>query len=801
MKFKLLIFFIGLTINSLFAQYNGLFQSNNLTYLPDGTGVQYQDSFVVTGLPSSAIFLDPIYLNSVCVEMEHSYIGDLEMWVECPNGQSAVLINSFDNGAIPGGISGGGVFLGHPYDDNGGGGAGTPFTYCFSTNYNALSSISNNLGNTIQVTALNTNPPLSAGNSLNPAQIYAPETSFSSLVGCPLNGTWKIKVQDNLGIDDGYIFGWNVNLDPSLYTTLSGRVFNDLNQNCSADTLEAGVEDMPIIIQPGNIVAMTNHLGIWYVDNLPAGNYTFHLDTTNSLWNPTCSAYGTFSITDPTIFNFAPDLGLFNEVPCPQPEVSIFAPFLRRCLANTIYVAASNGASTSTNLSMSYVDIELDPLMTVNTATYPYQALGNNIYRFQTGDIFPGQTINFSINFTISCDADLNQTLCMEANLNPVSNCALDTISTPPYGGGLISNLPAPCTLPWDQSSLSVDGWCQGDSVVFQITNTGEPGGGDMECFSPVIVYVDGTLYFVDSIMINGGQTVTYSFPANGETWILNAEQHPLHPGNSHPNAHVDGCGPGDTDGDVNDLPLDDADPVVDIYCGVVTGSYDPNDKRGFPNGVTEEHFILPNQQIQYVIRFQNTGTDTAFTVVVRDTLDINLDILSVTPGVSSHDFEFKMYGPRVLEWTFNNINLPDSANSEPNSHGFLTFTVNQKANLSPGTVFKNNADIYFDLNEPIITNETWHTINLEHFATMSTIHIDQMTLNVYPNPTTDVLTVAFDKVYSNLPYSVYDQNGRLVKSGELNKLVNFLDFSDLNQGFYLIKIKNEIVKIQVLKK
>jgi hypothetical protein len=83
----------------------------------------------------------------------------------------------------------------------------------------------------------------------------------------------------------------------------------------------------------------------------------------------------------------------------------------------------------------------------------------------------------------------------------------------------------------------------------------------------------------------------------------------------------------------------------------------------------------------------------------------------------------------------------------------------------------------------------------------MSTIHIDQMTLNVYPNPTTDVLTVAFDKVYSNLPYSVYDQNGRLVKSGELNKLVNFLDFSDLNQGFYLIKIKNEIVKIQVLKK
>ena len=58
MKIKLLISFLGLSLGSLFAQYNGLFQSNNLTYLPDGTGVQYQDSFVVNGLPSSAIFLD-----------------------------------------------------------------------------------------------------------------------------------------------------------------------------------------------------------------------------------------------------------------------------------------------------------------------------------------------------------------------------------------------------------------------------------------------------------------------------------------------------------------------------------------------------------------------------------------------------------------------------------------------------------------------------------------------------------------------------------------------------------------------
>ena len=120
-------------------------------------------------------------------------------------------------------------------------------------------------------------------------------------------------------------------------------------------------------------------------------------------------------------------------------------------------------------------------------------------------------------------------------------------------------------------------------------------------------------------------------------------------PGNSHPNAHVENCGDADSPPtDPNDFPLDDADPVVDIYCGILTGSYDPNDKTGFPKGQTENNYISANQQLQYLIRFQNTGTDTAFTVVIRDTLDVDFDIFSVVSGVSSHSYEFKMYGPRV---------------------------------------------------------------------------------------------------------------------------------------------------------
>ena len=253
-----------------------------------------------------------------------------------------------------------------------------------------------------------------------------------------------------------------------------------------------------------------------------------------------------------------------------------------------------------------------------------------------------------------------------------------------------------------------------------------------MVCPSEVRVFVDGELYETHYIQLGAESDTTFTYPTNGGTWILQADQHPLHPGNSQPNDHVEGCGDiegegdgddddedGDSDDDdewepglVDDLPCGDESHLVDVYCGEVVGSFDPNDKQGFPAGVGESHDVLPNEQLQYMIRFQNTGTAPAYTVIIRDTLDTDLDIASVTPGVASHPYTFTMYGQRVLQWTFNNIMLPDSFSNEEQSHGFITYTVNQMADLSDGTTITNSAAIYFDSNEPVITNTTLHTIN-----------------------------------------------------------------------------------------
>ena len=75
-------------------------------YLPDGSGAIYTSPITISGFPSGAVISDTQDLNYICLTMEHSYLGDLEVWLECPNGNTVTLINSYNPGSIPGGING-----------------------------------------------------------------------------------------------------------------------------------------------------------------------------------------------------------------------------------------------------------------------------------------------------------------------------------------------------------------------------------------------------------------------------------------------------------------------------------------------------------------------------------------------------------------------------------------------------------------------------------------------------------------------------------------------------------------------
>ena len=184
-----------------------------LTYLPDGSGAQYEAPITIEGFSASETVTSAGDLTQVCVTIEHSYSGDLEIWLQCPNGTTVPLVNAYGggNGAIPGGNSGGGIYLGDPIDDAGGAGPGEGWEYCFSSVLNDIGPMTQNWGNTIPAPNYG-----NGGQSVNPNNIYAPDNSFSGFIGCPFNGEWTLFVQDNLGIDDGYIFGWGIDFDESI---------------------------------------------------------------------------------------------------------------------------------------------------------------------------------------------------------------------------------------------------------------------------------------------------------------------------------------------------------------------------------------------------------------------------------------------------------------------------------------------------------------------------------------------------------------------------------------------------------
>jgi uncharacterized repeat protein (TIGR01451 family) len=207
----------------------------------------------------------------------------------------------------------------------------------------------------------------------------------------------------------------------------------------------------------------------------------------------------------------------------------------------------------------------------------------------------------------------------------------------------------------------------------------------------------------------------------------------------------VEGCGGFFAPGFLLQFPNSDGNPFSARDCQEVIGSWDPNDKSAAPKGIGDEHFIEPGTSLTYRIRFQNTGTDTAFTVVVRDTLSPWLDPATLRVGAASHLYEFNLSGAGILTFTFSNIALPDSNINEPASHGFVQFFIEQKTTIPLGSVLENRAGIYFDFNPVVLTNTVWHTVDtgfLKVYVGTDEPSNEESALSIFPNPAGEVVWV-----------------------------------------------------------
>lgn len=145
---------------------------------------------------------------------------------------------------------------------------------------------------------------------------------------------------------------------------------------------------------------------------------------------------------------------------------------------------------------------------------------------------------------------------------------------------------------------------------------------------------------------------------------------------------------------------------TIDAYDSInvrIRGAVDPNEKLATPQMSRAD--IVAGKYIDYTIGFQNTGTDTAFNIVITDTLDNTLlDLSSLKIISSSHKCTVTQVG-KIIYFEFNNIMLPDSNINEMKSHGFVRFKMGPRSFVGNGTAISNKAAIYFDYNSAVITN------------------------------------------------------------------------------------------------
>lgn len=559
--------------------------------------------------------------------------------------------------------------------------------------------------------------------------------------------------------------------DPSgnlYHSAIAGQTALDENSDCIEMANDPGAEGWVAKISGDETwYAITDETGN-YQAPVPPGDYAVRIFPPGP-YHTACEIEQDAVVDD---FDTATVNFLVQETQeCPFLEVDISTLGLRRCVSSR-YTAhyCNQGTAAAEDV---YVDIHLDTALSMIGSSIPANALGQNRFRFLLGAIEEGQCGTFNFDVIVACDAILGQTHCVEAHIYPDSLCL-------------------PQDSLWDGSSLALDAYCDGDSIFFIIQNVGQGAMSEPTQF----IVVEDQIILLEGLIpaLLPGSIHILSFDATGQTITLQIQQTDGHPGNSMPIISVEGCDGWQSLGIINQFPQNDADAFIDIECQENRDSYDPNDKAASPAGIGISHWIAPNQDIEYKIRFQNTGTAPAINVLIRDFIGPHFDLTTVRPGASSHPYTFGMEPTGEFFFRFDNINLPDTAANFEASQGYVSFRLSQNPNLPDYTLLSNTAGIYFDYNDPVITNTVTHTVHRDPIRVATAVEPEpekpQARLRIWPTPATGVVNVLEENVVLKQgELRLYNAMGQLIAKQNISSPLVELQRNGQPSGLYFIEI------------
>jgi gliding motility-associated-like protein len=176
---------------------------DEFSYMPDGVGSIFNFPITVEcfGLNQTITNADDII--NVCVTLEHSFLGDINISLISPDGAEILLADGADLNGVE-------IWLGEPDpEDNNAPGIGYQYCFDLSASNLLINGNTTDIDNPLPEDPNNTTPTILPGS-------YLPVESFSNLIGSTINGEWNLQIIDNVQFDSGYIFEWTIDFDDSL---------------------------------------------------------------------------------------------------------------------------------------------------------------------------------------------------------------------------------------------------------------------------------------------------------------------------------------------------------------------------------------------------------------------------------------------------------------------------------------------------------------------------------------------------------------------------------------------------------
>lgn len=431
-----------------------------------------------------------------------------------------------------------------------------------------------------------------------------------------------------------------------------------------------------------------------------------------------------------------------------------------------------------------FIEIEVDTAA-IDSIKSPYSfTLTGTILRFNLGHVRPFGFSSKSYSIKLKTNVIIGSTHIQRAKVFPICNLYPSTV--------------------YDSSEIQPMMRClPNDTVEFTLKNIGLR---DQKDWGHSIIYVDELILKKDSFKLTVGNSRVFKYKIDTNkvftAEVFNSNFHPVTPILIRHNDLCANRRPMIPQNAALNFSRHDEAKEYEEACAIVRGSYDPNIKSVQPVGMFAEHYTSTGTELKYRIDFQNTGTDTAFRVVLVDTLSSLLDISNFVPGISSHPYSIE-FGGRAVKFIFDPIALVDSPTNEPKSHGFVTFKIKHVQGITPKSRIENKADIYFDYNAPISTNTVFNTIfdtvlvyipkvkdSIKDTTGGSSIQgINQTSILVFPNPTTDKFYIQLSDVVKDLSIEIYDIHGRLIKQVKSNndKTVE-ISADGMGKGIYHVR-------------